>query len=354
MLSRIVTLMDNHSSVGASRTVGISPARALTTTASEGPHYITSAVSPRQLTIGTDCSGLEAPIQALKNLKVKHDHVFSSDIDPSAIKFIKENFKPKTMFHDVTTRDPEEAAHVDIYVAGFPCQPFSVGGKKQGFDDAKNRGKVVFHLMEYIRIQKPKVFVLENVKGFVTLAKGEYVRTIVKALKAIRGHDESGTTNGLYNVYHTTLNTKDHGVPQNRPRWFCVGILKTLDKDNNFDFPVNIACAPLESVLEETSENGSRRTSKSEPQCVVKNVERAETQIKAAGHNPQKQVFAVDCDASPARMTWQQHHSPCLTRSRYRGHWLTKLNRRMTIQEMFRLQGMDSSQLKLNCNEATQ
>ena len=56
--------------------------------------------------------------------------------------------------------------HVDLYVAGFPCQPFSDAGLKQGFRDVKGRGDIIFHLLDYIRLHLPKVFVLEKVSGF--------------------------------------------------------------------------------------------------------------------------------------------------------------------------------------------
>ena len=73
------------------------------------------------------------------------------------------------------------------------------------------------------------------------------------------------------------------------------------------------------------------------------NIEKARNKIKAIGHNPDDHPYVVDCDASLAQSRHVLNLSPCLTRSRYKGHWLTHRKRRMTIEEMFRLQGMDHS-----------
>ncbi len=129
----------------------------------------------RRLTIGTDCSGMEAPLQALANMKIPHDHLFSCDYDPFVQSTIRANFAPRTLFEDVLTRDNKKAPAVDVYVAGFPCQPFSVGGKQQGFADEKGRGIIFWSIREYIDLKRPKIFILENVRGLTSLQQGHYV-----------------------------------------------------------------------------------------------------------------------------------------------------------------------------------
>ena len=96
----------------------------------------------RCLVVGTDCSGLEAPIQALDNIGIVYQHAFSSDTDAECRKTISANFKPVQIYNDVRTRDNNSAPDVDVYVAGFPCQPFSTAGKGEGFEDTQGRGSI--------------------------------------------------------------------------------------------------------------------------------------------------------------------------------------------------------------------
>ena len=77
------------------------------------------------LSVGTDCSGMEAPIQALQNMQIPIDHVFSCDNCPKVVSTIKANHQPKQFFNDIKERNNEVAPYVDLYVAGFPCQSFS-------------------------------------------------------------------------------------------------------------------------------------------------------------------------------------------------------------------------------------
>jgi site-specific DNA-cytosine methylase len=86
-----------------------------------------------KIRIGTDCSGIEAPIQALKQLKIPFEHVFSSEIDDYCIQSIKSNYTPNIIFGDkegmfpegdITKRNVNDIPDIDLYVCGFPCHDF--------------------------------------------------------------------------------------------------------------------------------------------------------------------------------------------------------------------------------------
>ena len=180
------------------------------------------------LSVGTDCSGMEAPILALDGLNIHYKHRFSCDNDADVVKTIQANHKPDILFHDVKTRDNTTTPYVDLYVAGFPCQPFSVAGKQQGFDDDKGRGTIFFKIANYIDVQRPMVFILENVKGLVTMDNGKYLKKILRILRNI-GEGEAGVrgvqaTGYAYEIHWKILNTYDHGIPHSRARWYCVGL----------------------------------------------------------------------------------------------------------------------------------
>lgn len=163
--------------------------------------------------IGTDCSGIEAPIQALLNLKIPFRHVFSSEIDKYCIESIKANYSPEFIFSDITTRNIDDIPNIDLYVAGFPCQPFSCAGKQKGFSD--RRGNIFYNCIDVIKNKKPKYFVLENVKGLCKKGVWENIQNELDTLVD-------------YNVNWKILNTKDYGIPQNRERVYIVGIRKDL------------------------------------------------------------------------------------------------------------------------------
>ena len=283
------------------------------------------ATSGRAIRIGTDCSGMEAPIQAMRNLKVKHDHVFSCDNDEYVRATIEANFPCKDLYENVMSRDNDQVADVDVYVAGFPCQPFSTAGKQLGFDDMKGggRGCIFFRILKYIQNRRPHIFILENVKGLVNLDGGKYLKIILDSLHDIGKTDvnEQGGTSGrsLYEVHHQVLNTKDHGVPQNRERWYCVGIRKGSLKEtkSRFRFPEPFKCKPIQLFLDRLPETGVEN----ETGSAAKNIAKAELMINDSGADPHSKHFIVDCDASSTRVHWMEGISPCLTRARSKGHW---------------------------------
>jgi DNA (cytosine-5)-methyltransferase 1 len=174
------------------------------------------------LRVGTDCSGIEAPIQALIQMNIPFKHVFCSDIDKYCIQSIKANYNPEIIFGDkngdfpegdITKRDINDVPDIDLYICGFPCQPFSMAGERKGFND--KRGNVFFSCLELIERKQPKYFILENVKGLISHDKKNTWKVICDELLKLEKYG--------YIVKWKILNTKDYGIPQNRERIFIVG-----------------------------------------------------------------------------------------------------------------------------------
>ena len=141
-----------------------------------------------------------------------------------------------------------------MYVAGFPCQAFSIAGNRDGFEDS--RGTLFFDLLQYLKAKRPKYFILENVRGLTNHDNGQTFKVIVDALaktvnKEIRGglfaHNE--VPNLGYHIYHKILNTKDFGIPQNRERIFIVGF---REDNHTFKFPKELLLkTKLKDLLED-------------------------------------------------------------------------------------------------------
>ena len=145
--------------------------------------------------------------------------VFSSEFDKFAQNTYSLNYG-EFPFGDITTIKEHSIPDHDLLLAGFPCQPFSYSGRTEGFED-KTRGTLFFDVLRILEAKKPKIALLENVKGFKSHDKGNTMHIALNAL------DEAG-----YNTYWTILNSYDYGVPQYRERWYCVAIRKDLDSES--------------------------------------------------------------------------------------------------------------------------
>jgi len=288
------------------------------------------------IVVNTDCSGMEAPIQALRALDVPVKHRFSCDVCPAVRKTIAANFPPEEMYTDITVRDNKKAAGCDIYVAGFPCQPFSSAGLQKGFTD--RRGKIFFNVLDYIKSKRPRTFILENVSGLVKLKQGKYFKSILAELNALR--------NPGYNISHQIVDTKDHGVPHSRRRIYVVGIRKDVDR-GTFEFPAKIKCPSIELFLDAKKKTDNPAALPPNSQGTAKkNVLYWNRKLIRQGVNPAKDTYIIDVDSSAGRSKAVKGISPCMTCSRSAGHWISTRGRRLNKDEMLRMQGMKPSEFK--------
>jgi DNA (cytosine-5)-methyltransferase 1 len=161
---------------------------------------------------------------AMQNLKGKC--VFTSEWDEQAKKTYEANFG-EVPFGDITKEETKKFIpdNFDVLCAGFPCQAFSIAGRRGGFEDT--RGTLFFDVAEIIKKKKPKAIFLENVKGLVNHDKGRTLSTILNVLRNDLG----------YNVPEPIIiNAKEFGVPQNRERIYIVGLRKDINADT-FSYP---------------------------------------------------------------------------------------------------------------------
>lgn len=151
--------------------------------------------------------------QAAKEFGIDTECVFSSEIDDWACKTYRKNWNmdshdPKC---DITKVDEKQIPDFDVLLAGFPCQAFSIAGKRGGFNDT--RGTLFFDVARIIKEKRPKAFLLENVKGLTNHRSGKTLEVIINTLKEDLG----------YTVFYKVLNAKEYGLAQMRERIYIVG-----------------------------------------------------------------------------------------------------------------------------------
>jgi DNA (cytosine-5)-methyltransferase 1 len=204
--------------------------------------------------VGSDFSGVGTFDQALRYLGIEYKSLFVCDMDKHVRQTYELNYgKPAYYPEDVYDREiPVDP--LDIYMTSPPCQGFSIAGLRNG-------SILFFNSHEFIKKNRPRFFIFENVKGLLShhdkedkaQKKGYTFSQWVAYLggKSVNGnptifpHDESVP----YHIYYSTLNALDYTIPQNRERVFIIGIRD--DEDNNFDFPKPVELKKrLRDVLE--------------------------------------------------------------------------------------------------------
>lgn len=167
-------------------------------------------------TTGTDFSGKS-------DIRQPSNCVGFSEIDKYATSIYQKHFPEHKNYGDITKIDATTLPDFDLLVGGFPCQAFSIAGKRGGFDDT--RGTLFFDIARILKEKHPRLLFLENVKGLLSHDSGRTFKVILSTLTELG-----------YDLQWQVLNSKNHGVPQNRERVFIIGHLRGTPRPQVFPF----------------------------------------------------------------------------------------------------------------------
>ena len=150
--------------------------------------------------------------------------IWANEIDEKAAVTYSLNHSHRLFVEDIHNVEPYDIPEVDVITGGFPCQAFSVAGYRKGFED--ERGNLFFEILRLLKVKRPRVVFLENVKNLVSHDGGNTFRVIIEALEA---HG--------YHVKDKVLNSSEYGnIPQNRERIYIIAFQDRRDYEK-FDFP---------------------------------------------------------------------------------------------------------------------
>lgn len=223
--------------------------------------------------------------------------IMASDIYKPA----KENYKANydiDVLDDICSINPETLPNYDILCAGFPCQPFSQAGYHKGFTDT--RGTMFFQVMRFVKTNKPKVVILENVQALLNHNEGKSFSKIKLDLE-----------NEGYTVIHKILNCNDYGIPQMRKRLFIIAFKDLSVKfDKFFDLNQYKKTTTLKEYLNKNFEKSTAYT------------------IRCGGR-----------------------HSPIDDRHNWDGYFVDGVEYRLSIDDALKLQGFNDFHLSGKLNE---
>ena len=248
------------------------------------------------------CAGIGGFRQALENLGC--ECVGYSEIDKHAIKLYSAWYNDECNFGDITKIEAEKLPDFELLVGGFPCQAFSVAGKRGGFNDT--RGTIFFDFARIMKAKKPKFAIFENVKGLLNHDGGKTYETMLRTLDELR-----------YDAQWGILNTKFHGLPQNRERVYIVANLRERSSTK---------------ILFERGNDSSDK------------MERTKNGIIGQFYNRKGKTH------QDLGVISSEGHSPALLATTHKNPRIVKIGdkvRRLTPKECFRLQGFKDEMVEL-------
>ena len=244
------------------------------------------------------------------------DCVFSSEFDEDACKTYEANFGEHPS-GDITKIEAQNIPDFDILLGGFPCQAFSIIGKKEGFSN-ETCGTLFFDIERILKEKRPKAFLLENVRNLVSHDKGRTFKIITSHLEALG-----------YHIYAKILNALDYGVPQKRERIIIVGFLDNVI----FKFPDPIPeknRTPLSNILEKNVDS---------KYYVKERIKLSRLERLKDKNYPKPYISHENMSGSIT----PHPYSSCLRAGASANYILINDERRPTEREMLRLQGFPDS-----------
>lgn len=260
--------------------------------------------------------------------------VFSSEWDREAKKTYYANFG-EVPFDDIT-KDITKSyipSGFEVLCAGFPCQAFSIAGKRGGFEDT--RGTLFFDVASIIKEKKPKAVFLENVKGLVSHDKGKTLATILYTLREDLGY---------FVPTPQIINAKDFGLPQNRERIYIVAFRKDLNiKEFNYPRPFSRNVA-FKDVKEKSIVNGKYYLSTQYLETLIKHKKRHESRGNGFGYeivsdNECANAIVVGGMGRERNLVFDNRLVDFTPQTRIKGEINREGIRKMTPREWARLQG---------------
>lgn len=257
--------------------------------------------------------------QASKKSTKNIETVYSCDFDDKCQITYSLNFEPFTK-KDIRNVDEKSLPDFDIFLAGFPCQPFSLAGKKLGFDDERN---VFLEIIRILSYKKPNVIFLENVKNLQNHDNGNTFRIILEELEKIG-----------YHIKHKIMNCCKYGnTPQNRERIFIIGFLDE-NKYEKFKFPEEIKLTRKITDLLTNVNDISKKYFYTEDSKIyekLENVINNENSVYQYRRHYVRENKSGLCPTLTANMGSGGHNVPIICQN--------NLIRKLTPQECFRFQG---------------
>lgn len=297
---------------------------------------------PREpsLRLGTDCTGIDAPLAALCLLGVHVEYVFSSEVDEDVPDARIQT--AKIQYTDLMKRDNATAPKVDLYVAGFPCQTYSgLSGNCLGLEDP--RGQVMWGVIDYIKQRKPNMFLLENVRTFLSHQEGAAWALLQKEIA------ECLTPSGkpLYTMRYKVMSPSDIGFPQRRPRVFIVGIktsfLPSADEESMWPSKATVPICRVRDLLLTKKEamHVYPDAFRQPPPSQQKLLDTVMAMASGKKRDLQKETMVLDLKRTrkgAAYVPPDPDVVPCLHRG-CRSFYVTRLQRYITPVEAMRFQG---------------
>ena len=274
--------------------------------------------------VGTDCSGIEAPIIALQNLNISFDHEFSCDCDIHVQNTIKANFKPKILYDNIFNRDISNIPDIDLYIAGFPCQPFStINQHREGFNEINKKGIIFFECLKILQHKNPNYFIFENVIGLLTHNKKKTFGVIQAELNKLP-----------YTVSYLIFNPTDFNIPQDRRRLYMIGIHNSLNKSVNFTTNISLN-RTIRDFFDDTTIGNKHALLRPKKLKILEN-----KIIEKKINETDDWIINLNTSGGPFA-TAKKDICPCIITTSFM-YYITSLQRFLTINELMKLQGFPS------------